>query len=418
MLIGVIADDLTGATDAALMLQREGMRVVQLVGEPSVDSALPEADAIVVALKSRTAPAGEAIAQSLGSLRALRAAGAEQILFKYCSTFDSTDTGNIGPVADALMTELGVRSAVFCPAFPANGRSVYQGHLFLGDTLLSDSSMRDHPLTPMRDANLVRVLGRQTQTPVQLIPYAVIDQGAEAIAAAIAEHEAAGRRMLVCDAVSEKHLRDLGRALKGASLLTGGSGIAMGLPANFGFTPERSAARTMSAPSGAALVVAGSCSAATRRQVASAIAAGLPAYRIDPLSSAPLAEQAATALGWLASQDAAVPAVIYATADSEAVAQAKNALGSERAGALVEDALAAVAAGAVKAGIARLLVAGGETSGAVVGALGIKSLEIGPEIAPGVPWTRSIGAPSLALALKSGNFGADDIFVRAWDLLT
>ena len=418
MLIGVIADDLTGATDVALMLKREGMRVVQYAGQPMPDRALPEVDAVVVALKSRTAPVEEAVARSLASARALLAAGAKQLMFiKYCSTFDSTDKGNIGPVAEALMAATGAQSAVFCPAFPANRRTVYQGHLFVGDALLSDSPMRDHPVTPMRDANLVRVLTWQTRMPVDLIPYAVIDQGPRAIAAAIAEREKSGPVMLICDAVSDRHLRDLGTALRGAAFLTGGSGIAMGLPGNFGFAAGTASAETMAAPPGRCVVLAGSCSEATRRQVAAAMEAGLPTYRLDPLAVEPLSAQGDAALRWLLAQDASKPAVIYATAAPDAVAAAKQALGADRAGARMEQALSRIATRAVEAGARRLLVAGGETSGAVVAALGVTVLEIGPEIAPGVPWTRSIGTPDLALALKSGNFGADDIFIKAWELL-
>jgi 3-dehydrotetronate 4-kinase len=417
VLLGVIADDLTGATDVALMLKREGMRVVQCAGVPNQDRPLPRADAVVVALKSRTARVAEAVEQSLASARALLAAGARQLMFKYCSTFDSTDQGNIGRVAEALMAETGARSAVFCPAFPANKRTVFQGHLFVGDLLLSDSPMRDHPVTPMRDANLVRVLGRQTGMPVDLIAYAIVERGPAAIAAAIAERERQGQVMLVCDAVNDRQLRDLGMALRGAPFLTGGSGIAMGLPANFGFSAEGAAAQTMHAPHGRQLVLAGSCSEATRRQVAAAIEAGLPAFKLDPLAAEPLNAQAEAALRWLAEQRHTAPAVIYATATPDAVDAAKQALGPERAGAQVEQALSRIATGAVEAGTRRLLVAGGETSGAVVAALGVAVLEIGPEIAPGVPWTRSIGTPDLALALKSGNFGADDIFVNAWDKL-
>jgi uncharacterized protein YgbK (DUF1537 family) len=417
VLIGVIADDLTGATDVALMLKREGMRVVQYAGTPTPERPLPKADAVVVALKSRTAPVAEAVEQSLASARALLAAGAQQLLFKYCSTFDSTDKGNIGPVAEALMNETGAKSAVFCPAFPANRRAVFMGHLFVGDLLLSDSPMRDHPVTPMRDANLVRVLGRQTAMGVELIPYAIVDQGPDAIAAAIAEREVSGPVMLVCDAVSDRHLRDLGRALRSAPLLTGGSGIAMGLPANFGFSAREADGGRMAAPDGRPLVLAGSCSEATRRQVATAIEAGLPSFRLDPLSPEPVAAQADAALRWLAARDAAKPAVIYATAAPNEVAAAKQTLGADEAGAQIEQALGRIAREAVAAGASRLLVAGGETSGAVVAALGVSVLEIGPEIAPGVPWTRSLGAPDVALALKSGNFGADDIFVRAWEKL-
>lgn len=419
MQLGVVADDLTGATDVALMLQRAGMRAVQIIGVPRDMDQFIEADAVVVALKSRTIAASEAVVQSVQSARALKAAGASQILFKYCSTFDSTDSGNIGPVATALADELDATSVVFCPAFPANGRAVFQGHLFVGRELLSDSPMRDHPLTPMRDASLVRVLGRQTKVPVGLVTYDVVSKGADAIRAAIATEAEAGRRFVVVDAASNEHLIALGQALAGAPLVTGGSGIAMGLPRNFGFEAGAAGSHRISVAAGRALVLAGSCSAATRRQVAAFELAGLPSRRIDPLR---VAEQgpnveAMAAIAWLAGQDRERPALLYATAEPEAVAVVQAKLGVEKAGHVVEAVFAAIAVAAVEQGTTRLLVAGGETSGAVVQALGIRALSIGPEIAPGVPWTATLDGPPLALALKSGNFGADDMFLTAWDLL-
>ena len=418
MLLGVVADDLTGATDVALTLQRAGMSVVQAIGAPASASALPEAQAVVVSLKSRTSPAAEAVAQSLASARALRERGAKQILFKYCSTFDSTDAGNIGPVADALMDELGATSAVFCPAFPANARTIYQGHLFVGGRLLSESSMRDHPLTPMRDANLVRVLGRQTKRGVGLVPLSVIEAGPEAIAAAIAKEVADDRPFVVADALLDRHLLSLGKALAGASLLTGGSGIAMGLPANFGIRPAEGRPTPMTGvPPGRRLVLSGSCSEATRRQVAHAIDAGMPALQLEPQRLADGTQDASAAARWLADQTADGAALIYATATPAAVRKAQEALGVAKAGTLVEEAMAEIAAIAVKRGTTGLIVAGGETSGAVVQALGARALAIGPEIDPGAPWTRVVDGPAIALALKSGNFGQDDFFTRAWSLI-
>jgi len=418
MLLGVVADDLTGATDVALMLQRAGMQVVQVIGEPVSADALPEADAVVVSLKSRTSPPAEAVAQSLASARALRERGAKQILFKYCSTFDSTDAGNIGPVADALADELGAPSAVFCPAFPANARSIYQGHLFVAGRLLSESSMRDHPLTPMRDPDLVRVLGRQTKRGVGLVPLSVIEAGPEAIRAAIAREASQGRPFVVADAIVDQHLLSLGKALAGAPLVTGGSGIAMGLPANFGIAPaEGRVAELAAVPQGRRLVISGSCSEATRRQVAHAKAAGMPSLQLEPQSLADGTQDASGAVRWLAEQRADSAALVYATAEPAAVRKAQAALGMARAGALVEEALAEIAAVAVKRGATRLIVAGGETSGAVVQALGARALAIGPEIDPGAPWTRVIDGPAIALALKSGNFGKDDFFTRAWSLI-
>jgi len=418
MLLGVVADDLTGATDVALMLQRAGMSVVQVIGVPTSAAALPEADAVVVSLKSRTTPAAEAVAQSLTSVRALRERGARQILFKYCSTFDSTDAGNIGPVAEALMEELAAESAVFCPAFPANARTIYLGHLFVGGRLLSESSMRDHPLTPMRDSDLVRVLGRQTRRGVGLVPLPIVEAGPEAIRAEIGRQAAQGRPFCVADALVDKHLLSLGKALAGAPLVTGGSGIAMGLPGNFGIVPrEGKPASLPEAPQGRSLVLSGSCSEATRRQVAHAIAAGVPAFRLDPVRLASGTQDAAAVADWLERQSPERTALVYATAEPEAIRQAQAALGATRAGAVVEEAMAEIAVAAVAQGTTRIIVAGGETSGAVVQGLGVRALAIGPEIDPGAPWTRVVVGPAIALALKSGNFGKDDFFTRAWSLI-
>jgi uncharacterized protein YgbK (DUF1537 family) len=416
MLLGVIADDLTGATDVALMLAREGMRVVQTVGVPASAAALPEADAVVVSLKSRTNPPAEAVAWSLASCDALLGAGARQILFKYCSTFDSTDRGNIGPVAQALVERLKAPWTIACPAFPANGRSVYLGHLFVGRELLSDSPMKDHPLTPMRDSNLVRVLARQTSLPVGLVPFATVEQGSAAIRAGFEALAKDGPAIGIGDAVTNQHLRALGEAFSGEPLLTGGSGIALGLPDNFrraGLLPEAATSRSFDAPAGREAILAGSCSAATRAQVADARAKGIEAFAIDPLAIAEGRLVAEDVLAWARPRLGSAPVLVYSTAEPDAVRAAQSALGRERSGALVEDLLAEVARGLVAAGVTRLVVAGGETSGAVVGGLGVSMLEIGPEIDPGVPWTLAADGRPLALALKSGNFGTTDFFTKA-----
>ncbi|MDB5527498.1 MAG: hypothetical protein JWR51_601 [Devosia sp.] len=420
MLLGAIADDLTGATDLALMLARNGMKTVQYIGVPPEGTDFGDAEAVVVALKSRTIPADEAVALSLASARALLAGGTEQVIFKYCSTFDSTDAGNIGPVAEALLELLDAPIAIACSAFPAAGRSIYMGHLFVGQVLLSDSPMKDHPLTPMHDANLVRVLQRQAKGKVGLIPLSVIEQGADAVRAAVDAAQKSGHRLMIADAVRDQDLRVLGAALADARLITGGSGIAMGLPDNFrrqgriGTTPLPS---RMQAPKGRSVILAGSCSAATRGQVATAIAAGSPALRIVPLEVASGAQTAASIAEWVIANAGVRPPLIYSSDAPEAVKAVQEQLGRERAGTLVEHLLAEVSIMLRDAGFSRFIVAGGETSGAVVEALGTRALQIGPEIAPGVPWTRSIGAPDLALALKSGNFGAPDFFVTAWDML-
>ena len=420
MLLGCIADDLTGATDLALMLMRGGMRTVQVVGVPQDPANLPEADAIVVALKSRTTPPAEAVAESLASAEALLAAGAKQLFFKYCSTFDSTDQGNIGPVAEALMERLDCRFTLACPAFPGAQRTIYQGHLFVGASLLSDSPLKDHPLTPMHDPNLVSVLSRQTRRKVGLVSYETVEAGAEAIAAAFERAAEEGTEIAIVDAISDRHLRDIGTAAADLPLITGGSGVAIGLPENFrrqGLLSGDPLAG-FDAPEGPAAILSGSCSAATRGQVAQAQAAGIPAYRIDPLELSQGKVSPAGMLDWARQQDRDRPLMVFSTAEPDSIRQVQETLGRDKAGALVEDALAEVAAGLVEQGVRRLIVAGGETSGAVVKGLKLQALEIGPEIDPGVPWTRSAGSPPLALALKSGNFGTPDFFVKAWDVLS
>lgn len=423
MLLGCIADDLTGATDLALMLARNGMRTVQVMGVPDAASIKAWAgfDAVVVALKSRTNDPAEAVAWSLAACDALTAAGARQIFFKYCSTFDSTDAGNIGPVAEALSEKLGSGVAVVNPAFPANKRSVYMGHLFVGDVLLSDSPMKDHPLTPMRDANLVRVLQRQTRMKVGLIPYAVVDRGDEAIGTAFAKAEAAGERFVVVDAISDGHLVAIGHAAATHRLITGGSGIAMGLADNFvdaGLMTRSDGAKPMTARPGRSAILAGSCSQATRGQVEAAMSAGVPTLRLDPLALARGRETADQILKWADTQSRdGSPVLIYSSDDPASVARVQAELGRDEAGHIVERTLAEVARGLVADNFTKLIVAGGETSGAVVGGLGVSAIEIGPEIDPGVPWTRSLDGSGLVLALKSGNFGAPDFFIKAWDKL-
>lgn len=420
MLLGCIADDLTGATDLALMLTRAGMRTVQVMGVPGPNADFEGFDAVVVALKSRTNPAEEAVAWSLQSADVLLARGAKQIFFKYCSTFDSTVKGNIGPVAEALIEKLGGDIALACPAFPANKRSIYMGNLFVGDVPLAESPMKDHPLTPMRDSNLVRVLQGQTKLPVGLVPYAVVDQGRAAIADGFKALAAAGKRFCVVDAITDQHLMEIGAAAATHKLITGGSGVAMGLPANFiaqGLMKAATGTRRMTAPKGRQLIISGSCSEATRGQVKAAIAAGMPAFEVDARKIGQGTLGAADLIAWAKKQPASGPILIYSSADPLRVAEIQKEFGREAAGVMVEKVLAATAKALCADGFTRVIVAGGETSGAVVGALGVGAIEIGPEIAPGVPWTLSRDGQPLALALKSGNFGGPDFFLSAWNHL-
>ena len=420
--LGCIADDFTGATDLANNLVRSGMRVVQTIGVPTTPLTA-DVDAVVVALKSRTVPKAEAIAQSLEALKWLQAQGSEgrvpQIYFKYCSTFDSTPDGNIGPVTEALMNALDTDFTIATPAFPDNGRTVFKGYLFAGNVLLNESGMQNHPLTPMQDANLVRVMQAQTQRKVGLIDYKTVAQGEAAIRERISALRTEGVGVAIVDATSNADLLLLGPALKDMPLITAGSGVAIGLPTNFGLKPSLQASH-LPAASGMQAVVSGSCSVATNAQVAHFKANGRPALAIDPASLMKGQSKAVVqqVLAWAVPLLKDGPVLVYSTAEPEAVKQVQAQLGVAEAGALVEHALAAVSRGLVDLGVQQLVVAGGETSGACVQALGIAQLQIGPQIDPGVPWCHSSSAAGgLHIALKSGNFGSDDFFTKAFGAL-
>ena len=432
--LGIIADDFTGATDIASMLVRGGLRTVQVIGVPQgeVATEVAQADAVVVALKSRTTPAAQAVADSLAALRWLQAAGARQFIFKICSTFDSTPAGNIGPVAEALLAAPGGQpggggggqapaQALVCPAFPENGRTVFRGHLFVGDQLLSDSGLRNHPLTPMTDANLVRVLQAQSQGRVGLLRHDLVAQGAAAITERLAALQADGVTLVVGDAVDNADLLRLAEGAAALPLWVAGSGLALGLPALLaarGWVTLDAQAALLDRLDGPAAVLAGSCSLATQGQVARWEAAGRPALFIDPAALArgePVVDRALAWAAALTTMQTGTP-LFYATTDAESLARSQAALGVAEAGALVEQALAGIAQGLVARGTQRLVVAGGETSGAVVQALGVHLLRIGAAICPGVPWTQALRAPGqapLQLALKSGNFGGPDFFAEA-----
>jgi len=423
LLLGCIADDFTGATDLANNLVRSGMRVVQTIGVPGRQPDV-DVDAVVVALKTRTIPSAEAVAHSLDALQWLRGQGAEQIYFKYCSTFDSTPQGNIGPVTEALLDALadlpGADFTIATPAFPDNQRTIFKGHLFVGDVLLSESGMRHHPLTPMTDANLVRVLQAQCRRKVGLVDYQVVARGTEAIRARFDALRAQDVGIAIVDAISNEDLFRLGPALKGMPLVTAGSGVALALPANFGIAPSN-AASMLPRGSGTKAVIAGSCSQATRRQVHAFLDAGGAAFGVNALEIAAGVDVAERALIWCAPRLDRGPVLVYSTADPDTVKSVQQRLGVERAGTMIESTLAAIARGLVQLGVRQLVVAGGETSGACVQALHIAQMKIGPQIDPGVPWclaqTDSKPIVSLHLALKSGNFGCDDFFAMAFSLL-
>ncbi|WP_420862496.1 3-oxo-tetronate kinase [Algirhabdus cladophorae] len=412
MFLGCIGDDFTGSSDLANTLAKGGMRVVQYSGVPSTD-ADASVEAGVVALKSRSIDPADAVAQSLAALEWLQAQGCTQFFFKYCSTFDSTAEGNIGPVAEALAQRLGSKKVIVCPAFPGTGRSIYMGHLFVNDVLLSESGMQNHPLTPMVDADIRRWLRPQTKLGVGHVAAQEVLQGSGAIKAGLAREDAAGNSLIVVDAMADPDLLEIGKAVADLPLITGGSGVALGLPANFAASGAISGeGATWRGQAGKCVAMSGSCSVATRGQVA-LHAKTNPVFEIVAEEVIEGRLTAQMVCDWAMAQDG-IP-LAYSSADPEVVKDVQAKFGLENAAGAIEGFFADLTGALVAAGVERLLPAGGETSGAVVEALGLTQLEIGPEIDPGVPALRA--GSDLVLALKSGNFGAPDYFAKAAEIL-
>jgi uncharacterized protein YgbK (DUF1537 family) len=416
--LGVIADDYTGASDLANALATNGLRVVQTIGVPPESLALPDVDAVVVALKSRSIAADEAVRQSLEADRWLRARGAAHVLFKICSTFDSTDAGNIGPVSDALRTAAGGGITLVNPGFPGTGRRVFQGHLFVHDQPLNESPLKDHPLNPMHDANLVRVLARQSAAPVGLVPLQVVEQGAEAVRAALAKLPEGAA---IVDAVNDQHFEILGQVALDRPVSTGASGLGIGLARalrRLDIVTEHKPESGAQVPGRFAAIVAGSCSKATLEQIAIAERV-MPVLHLDVEKLLEGRDEAQAALAWARARLEAGPVLIASSSTPAEVAALQKRHGGSSVGEAIEGSLAAIASGLVDEGVGRLVVAGGETSGAVVNRLGLQGFLIGAEIAPGVPALRVIGRAhaGLGIALKSGNFGGPDFFTRALAML-
>jgi uncharacterized protein YgbK (DUF1537 family) len=420
MLLGAIADDFTGASDIANTLAKGlpgqgGLRTTQYLDVPR-SLAAAEVEAGVISLKSRSIPAKEAIAQSLAALAWLKEQGCRQFVFKYCSTFDSAPDGNIGPVGEALSEALGVWGVVACPAFPSTGRAVFQGHLFVKDMLLSESGMQNHPLNPMTDPNIRRWLTRQTRTPVGLIPWQMVAHGANALRAALAEARAGGERLVIVDAIRDEDLVTIAEASRDAVLITGGSGIAMGLPANFiASGAARGSVPTFSGMDGAEAVLVGSCSPTTLQQV-EVHASKHPTLRIQVDRLIEGTDEAQCLVTFIEKNRGAAP-LVYSSAPPERLRSLQARYGAACLAVRLERLFAETALRLVRRGLRRLVVAGGETSGAVVGALGISALTVGPEIDPGVPILFTREPIPLALALKSGNFGSPCFFAKALEQL-
>jgi uncharacterized protein YgbK (DUF1537 family) len=419
--LGCIADDYTGASDLANTLTRQGLRTVQTIGVPSDDLKMPEVDAVVVSLKSRSIEAGEAVARSREAEKWLRSRGAGHVLFKICSTFDSTDAGNIGPVMDALRADCGEKIVLVTPAFPETGRTVYQGNLFVGLVPLNESPLKDHPLNPMHDSNLVRVLARQSKTTVGLVNLATLTRGPDAVRARLAELAGQGVGAAVVDAVFDHDLETIGAVAVGQRLSVGASGIGLGLAralVKSGRVRAASKAASGAAVGGPAACLAGSCSQATLQQIASAETI-MPVLHLDPERVVAGREEARRAVAWAAERVGAGPVLVASSATPEEVAALQSRHGRQAAGHAIERAMADIAEGLVQSGVRRLVVAGGETSGAVVDRLRIPGFLVGEEIAAGVPVLRAVGNASgdMLLALKSGNFGGPKFFSDALALM-
>ncbi|MFQ6163154.1 3-oxo-tetronate kinase [Sinorhizobium meliloti] len=422
ILLGSIADDYTGASDLANTLTKNGLRTVQTVGIPDPSLALPDVDAVVVSLKIRSVAAEEAVAAALAAESWLRGRGAAHVLYKICSTFDSTDLGNIGPVTEALLSVSGGDIALVTPAFPETGRTVYLGHLFVNGQPLDESPLKDHPLNPMRDANLVRVLTRQSRGKAGLIDLPTVTRGADAVKARLDRLRAEGAAAAIADAVFERDLETLGEAALEMPVSTGASGLGLGLARALLRSGRASASDGESDAirpvGGLAAVVAGSCSAATLKQL-DAAERHMPVLRLDTEKLLAGSDEISAAVAWAGERIAQGPVAIAASAAPEVVSRLQARYGREASGHAIETATAAIAGELVERGVRRLVVAGGETSGATVDRLGIPAFLIGPEIAPGVPVLRTIGTAGndMLLALKSGNFGGEDFFATALSMM-
>ena len=420
--LGCIADDYTGASDLANTLTRAGLRTVQTIGVPAGDLVLPEVDAVVVSLKSRSIEAGLAVTRSRAAEKWLRGRGASHVLFKICSTFDSTDAGNIGPVMDALRADSGDAIVLVTPAFPETGRTVYQGNLFVGAVPLNESPLKDHPLNPMHDSNLVRVLARQSKTRVGLVDLAVLARGADAVRAHLADLAGKGFGAAIVDAVFDRDLETIGVVALDHRLSVGASGIGLGvaraLVATAKVKPDSVTAIPDAPVGGPAACLAGSCSQATLQQIANAEKA-MPVLHLDPDRVVAGKEEARRALAWARERISQGPILVASSSTPDEVAALQSRHGRDAAGHAIEQAMAEIAEGLVEAGVRRLVVAGGETSGAVVDRLKIPGFLVGAEIAAGVPVLRAVGTDSgeMLIALKSGNFGGPEFFSDALKLM-
>ncbi|TDQ59381.1 uncharacterized protein YgbK (DUF1537 family) [Mesocricetibacter intestinalis] len=404
--LGVIADDFTGASDIAGFLSENGLQTIQINGVPLQPLPNP-ADALVISLKSRSNPPREAVEQSLQALRWLQKNGCNRFYFKYCSTFDSSAEGNIGPVTDALLDALQQDFTVICPALPINGRTVFNGYLFVGNLLLNESGMQNHPITPMKDASLLRLMDAQAQGKTGLVAYPEVICGTESIKTCFARLKAEGYRYAVVDATENSQLALLAEAVKDFPLVTGGSGLAAYIARSYDRQAQNLPA-LIPAP-GKTVILSGSCSLMTNQQV-NYYKALAPSLALDAEQALHNPDYGDELYRWVLAHAEHKPApMIYATVEVAALKQIQQRFGVAQISRAIEEVFACLAVKLKAAGFTNFIVAGGETSSIVVQRLGLSAFYIGKQIAPGVPWLKTLDAP-VFLALKSGNFGTKDFF--------
>jgi len=411
---GVVADDLTGGMETAAMLVAQGVDC-GFVTDPAALAQEPERPAYVVAQKTRVIAADLAVAKMEAGARALLDRGARQLFFKYCATFDSTDQGNIGPVADMLLRVAGADRTAFCPGSPELLRTVYSGHLFLGTQLVSESPKRHDPLTPMTDPDLVRVLQRQSKTGVGLLHYPLLRAGAEALEAAIARQMAEGKQFFIIDSVTNDDLATIARLTRDWKVMTGNATIVQYYPPLWkalGLVATDAAVTSLPPVRGGGMVLSGSCADRTLEQLA-AFEAARPVLRLDLLSTPDAASAINEAMNWALPRLNEGPVAIATSASPEAVRAAQDRYGRDGAAALAEAILGGLALALKQAGVRRFVVAGGETSGSIVEHLGVKRLRVGAYGGPGIGNAVTDGVEPMGFCLKSGKLGPVDLFLSA-----
>lgn len=412
MIIGCIADDFTGASDAASFLVKGGMQTILFNGIPQEKERTESCQAIVIALKTRTQKTEDAVKETLKAAEWLKENGAKQLYIKYCSTFDSTPKGNIGPIMDALLEKYEVPTTILCPALPVNGRVVKDGNLYVNGIPLNQSSMKDHPLTPMWDSDVGKLMRDQSRYDCVKISCGEMNKPEEVQKKIRLFGAEKPHFYVIPDFETGKDARSIVQNFGKLPILSGSSGILTELAGQYKLE-KSTTLKTDERTIGSGLLLAGSCSQATRSQIAFVQKNGIKSKRMDPLKL--LAGEQTEQELWDFIQTNHTDVLIYSSDTPESVRKVQQA-GREQIAELLERTMANLAKRALQAGYTRLVIAGGETSGAVTKALGYRSYMIGTSVAPGVPIMIPRENKNVRLVLKSGNFGQEDFLKRALDM--